>query len=91
MARVEGDWVRAGRRDAVMIAARAFQNYVMRVMTLRRMSMPSMAFTTVSRSRPLLLLAALGGAIMAAALGLWAYYGTAVFFEIVRTGWIACF
>jgi len=54
--------------------------------------MPPMAFTTVSRARPLLLLlAVLGGAIMAGTLGLWAYYGTAVFFEIVRTGWIACF
>jgi hypothetical protein len=52
--------------------------------------MPPMAFTTVSRSRPLLL-AGLGGAIMAGALGLWVYYGTAVFFEIVRTGWVACF
>lgn len=53
--------------------------------------MPPTAFTTVSRARPLLLLAVLGGAIMAGTLGLWAYYGTAVFFEIVRTGWIACF
>jgi len=33
-------------------------------------------------SRPLLLVA-LGG--------LWAYQGTAVFFEMVRDGWIACF
>jgi hypothetical protein len=56
-----------------------------------RISMPPTAFTTVSRARPLLLLAVLGGAIMAGTLGLWAYYGTAVFFEIVRTGWIACF
>ena len=22
---------------------------------------------------------------------LWAYYGTAVFFEVVRAGWAACF
>ena len=53
--------------------------------------MPPMAFTTASRARPLLLLAVLGGAIMAVTIGLWAYYGTTVFFEIVRTGWIACF
>jgi hypothetical protein len=46
---------------------------------------------TPSRMRPLLLLAVLGGAIMAGTLGLWAYYGTAVFFEIVRTGWVSCF
>lgn len=42
-------------------------------------------------SRPLLLAAVVGGALVAAALGLWAYYGTAVFFEMVRTGWLACF
>ena len=42
-------------------------------------------------SRPLLLLAVAVGAALAATLGLWAYYGTAVFFEIVRAGWAACF
>jgi hypothetical protein len=42
-------------------------------------------------SRPLLLVAVVGGALVAAALALWAYYGTAVFFEMVRTGWLACF
>jgi hypothetical protein len=56
-----------------------------------RTSMPSTAFTTASRLRPMLLFAVLGGAIMAGTVGLWVYYGTAVFFEIVRTGWIACF
>jgi hypothetical protein len=53
--------------------------------------MPSTAFTMASRVRPMLLFAVLGGAIMGGTVGLWAYYGTAVFFEIVRTGWIACF
>ncbi|HEY7232122.1 MAG TPA: hypothetical protein VH558_17325 [Pseudolabrys sp.] len=47
--------------------------------------------SNASLSRPLLLVAAAGGALVAAALGLWAYYGTAVFFEMVRTGWLACF
>jgi len=47
--------------------------------------------TTPTYSRPMLLLAGLGGVAMAATLGLWAYYGTAVFFEIVRAGWAACF
>src|SRR5512144_2814825 len=43
-------------------------------------------------SRPFLLVAVVvGGALVAAALALWAYYGTAVFFEMVRTGWLACF
>jgi hypothetical protein len=56
-----------------------------------RTSMASTAFTMASRVRLMLLFAVLGGAIMAGTVGLWAYYGTAVFFEIVRTGWIACF
>ncbi len=42
-------------------------------------------------SRPLLLTALLIGLLLAATLGLWTYYGTAVFFEMVRTGWLACF
>ncbi len=41
--------------------------------------------------RPLLLVALVAGLILAATLGLWAYHGTAVFFEMVRTGWVACF
>ena len=32
-----------------------------------------------------------GVAVLAATLGLWAYQGTAVFFEMLRAGWIACF
>ena len=47
--------------------------------------------STARLSRPLLLVALLCGVIMAATLALWAYYGTAVFLEIVRTGWAACF
>jgi hypothetical protein len=47
--------------------------------------------STARVSRPVLLLALAGGGIMAATAALWAYYGTAVFFEAVRTGWAACF
>jgi hypothetical protein len=47
--------------------------------------------STASMSRPLMLIALFGGAMLAVALGLWAYYGTTVFFEMVRTGWVACF
>jgi hypothetical protein len=47
--------------------------------------------STASVSRPIMLIALLGGAMFAATLGLWAYYGTAVFFEMVRTGFVACF
>ena len=59
-----------------------------------RVATTLMAVTTTTPppySRPLLLLAGLGGAAIAATLGLWAFYGTDVFFEIVRAGWAACF
>jgi len=41
--------------------------------------------------RPLVLVALASGMLLAAALALWAYYGTAVFLEMVRAGWAACF
>ncbi len=47
--------------------------------------------STANLSRPLVLLGLLGGLLVAGTVGLWVYYGTAVFFEIVRTGWISCF
>ena len=46
---------------------------------------------TASLSRPLALIGLLGGLMLIAALGLWAHYGTAVFFEVLRAGWAACF
>ena len=50
-----------------------------------------MSSAAVSLSRPLLALILFGSLVLAATVGLWAYYGTAVFFEIVRTGWVSCF
>jgi len=41
--------------------------------------------------RPVLLVAVTFGVMAAATGSLWAYYGTAVFFEMVRNGWAACF
>lgn len=29
--------------------------------------------------------------LLAATASLWAYYGTAVFFEVIRAGWATCF
>jgi hypothetical protein len=59
----------------------------------KRKREPEMSATmpTATLSRPLVLVALLVGALLAATLGLWAYYGTAVFFEMLRTGWLACF
>lgn len=47
--------------------------------------------SSAGRSRPLVLLALAGGMLMATTGALWAWYGTTVFFEAVRTGWVACF
>ncbi|HEY6024277.1 MAG TPA: hypothetical protein VIV34_08890 [Pseudolabrys sp.] len=41
--------------------------------------------------RPFVLLALVIALLLAATLGLWSYYGTAVFLEMVRAGWAACF
>ena len=42
-------------------------------------------------SRPVLLIALAGSLLLAATFALWGYYGTAVFLEMVRAGWAACF
>jgi hypothetical protein len=49
--------------------------------------------SVATQSRPILvaLLAGAGSLAIALSVGLWAYYGTAVFFETVRAGWAACF
>ncbi len=51
----------------------------------------SATLSTATLSRPLVLVVLLVGLLLAGTLGLWAYNGTAVFFEMVRTGWVACF
>ncbi len=42
-------------------------------------------------SRPVALAAVVVVLLLAVTLGLWAYYGTAIFFEMLRAGWAACF
>lgn len=56
----------------------------------RRLAMPASVSTTTV-TWPVLLVALVGGLVFAAAIGLWTYYGTTIFFEMVRTGWMACF
>jgi hypothetical protein len=41
--------------------------------------------------RPLIWAGIVVAGLIAATMGLWAYYGTTVFFEAVRSGWAACF
>lgn len=40
---------------------------------------------------PIVLGAGAIGAVLAGTVALWAHYGTAVFFETIRAGFIACF
>jgi hypothetical protein len=49
--------------------------------------------TTISRATSRPLLAAVGGlaCLLAGTIALWAHYGTAVFFETIRSGFMACF
>ena len=42
-------------------------------------------------TRPLLMLGAVAGALTIVTLVLWAWYGTTVFFEVLRAGLAACF
>ncbi|HVV80365.1 MAG TPA: hypothetical protein VHD59_12240 [Pseudolabrys sp.] len=46
---------------------------------------------TGALGRPLIWLGVFAAALAIVTLGLWAYYGTTVFFEAVRAGWAACF
>jgi hypothetical protein len=41
-------------------------------------------------SRPLVVIAAAVGVLLAATLALWAHYGTAVFYEMIVAGLAAC-
>ena len=47
--------------------------------------------TATLPTRPMLLIGAAGALVVTATAGLWAWYGTTVFFEILRAGWMACF
>ena len=40
---------------------------------------------------PIIIVAGVAGLVLAGTLMLWAHYGTAVFFEMIRAGFVACF
>ncbi len=42
-------------------------------------------------ARPLTVLGGVAAVLVLGTAVLWAYYGTTVFFEMVRAGWAACF
>lgn len=51
------------------------------------LSLPKTGFS----GRALVWASGIAAILVAATLGLWAFYGTTVFFEAVRSGWAACF
>jgi hypothetical protein len=54
--------------------------------------MPDTANTLPSGiSRPLLIVAGASGLLVAGTVALWAHYGTAVFYEMIVAGLVACF
>jgi hypothetical protein len=53
--------------------------------------MPASLTVTPRFSLPTLLLGLGVAVVLMGTLALWGYYGTAVFFEMVRAGWAACF
>jgi hypothetical protein len=52
--------------------------------------MPQTATATPHVSRPLILIAAVVGIMLAGTMALWAHYGTAVFYEMIVAGIAAC-
>jgi hypothetical protein len=51
----------------------------------------SMTNAVAPRRGTIALAAAAMGLVLAGTIALWAHYGTAVFFETIRAGFVACF
>ena len=51
----------------------------------------SMTNAVAPRRGAIVLASAAMGLVLAGTLALWAHYGTAVFFETIRAGFVACF
>ena len=51
----------------------------------------SMTNADMPRRGAIALAAAVMGLVLAGTVALWAHYGTAVFFETIRAGFVACF
>jgi hypothetical protein len=58
------------------------------------MDMPedlSISDTVASRRAAIVIAAGALGLVLAGTVALWAHYGTAIFFEMIRAGLVACF
>jgi hypothetical protein len=80
----------SGRRAENHVVPARLQAYLTYTTGFRRSVMAATMFP-ISMSRPFTLAAVVIVLLLGATLGLWAYYGTAIFFEMLRAGWAACF
>jgi len=55
------------------------------------MSEDALITDVAPRRGAILIVSAVIGLLLAGAVALWAHYGTAVFFETIRTGFASCF
>jgi hypothetical protein len=72
------------------LADRQDQAYL-KVQPVRDATMTEIAASDRSAPRILIAVAGLFGVLLAAAVALWGYYGTAVFTEMILAGLAACF
>jgi hypothetical protein len=79
-----------GRLHVPRVASASNRPYLDLTGSPESLEMPAI-LSNHTLSRPLVLVALVGALMLAATLALWTFYGTAVFFELVRAGWIACF
>jgi hypothetical protein len=79
-----------GPFEEYLVASADLQAYLTDTHKFRRTTVAAISFPA-TLSRPFALAAAVVALLLAGTLGLWAYYGTAIFFEMVRAGWAACF
>ena len=87
--RTAGQWQSALPNE---IAAMPFRSYLEEGNVRQRGSrIMSTATLKATGPRARFALALVGALLVAGTCGLWAFYGTDVFFEIVRTGWAMCF
>lgn len=85
-----GGLVPPGSRDSMGVVGRHDLAYV-RTKRAFGSEMPQTApLRLTSLPRPMIAAGAVFGVLLAATLGLWAYYGSAVFFETIAAGIAAC-
>jgi hypothetical protein len=76
--------------NVALVAVPAFRPYV-KGRAMQRDPMTEIATTSPVPQRALIAVAVLFGVLLAVALALWGYYGTAVFTEMIMAGLAACF